>query len=554
MAPENDIQVVSQFVLRARRVAAHSLARSRDSLAELAVLKISGHLTLDGTFTTRHKLPDEEVFESLAARVRPFTLASEPIYFVKLFESLHRLLETSSASTGDEISNRLVKLRAEWTTIDLQGRGQLAFWIQSERRDGSDKSPQVTDIQLAASWMYADLVHSDPKGPKREGLRFTIKERYSAAVNVFSRLALLSLATHDAIMELHEADAIELDPISLETEVVVGQDELVEEGVAYVGPANSPMPSMGAVLSNLAEGWERFTPTVLLRNNSSNRVEVVMTAADGSVVATYDAAVSKRRHFEDNFHWAALIAGVMTAEVAFTVESEAIVESRFIGWVSEATTNQMKMAEAKLQSEISQSETITFFVGKTPLFSLGTPPPDPEEVARLEVLTETLDDLTALEALIQKPLAPLKGTCSVYDRVRLRQARLLLEGNVVPLAPSPMRITSAHGVTPKAVICAAWTFMLGDDTSVPMPAMAVRHPLMQPDQVTEILDSEPSEDVIIMKIPVLEPFVAWVPALVSVKDDEGIRKPTKLGLSHVDEKVLFGDDWDGSISIEHSHS
>lgn len=553
MTSESDVKVVSQFVLRARRVAAHSLAQNRESLRELAGFKITGNVTLDGTFTTRRKLPDEEVFESLAARVRPFTLATEPIYSEKVFEALHQLLKSMRDSPIDNIKGRLATLRAEWAAIDLQGIGALAFWVQTERGDGADRSPQVTDIQLAASWMYADLVHSNPKGPKRQGLRFPIKERYSAAVNVFSRIALLSLATHDAIMELHQSGAIELDPLSLATDVVVGIDELVEEGVAYVGPVGAPMPNMDASLGFPPKGWDQFTPTVLLRNDSRNQIEVVMTASDGSVVAAYDAAIARRWSRDNALHWAVLIAGVVTAEFSFLVEGGTVENIRLVELASEATTNLMMLTEAKLQREMSQAEEVTFFVAEKPFFSFRVPPMEPKKAAWIDVSIDTLIDLTAIEAVTKKSLAPLRGSYSVRDRVRLRQARLLLEGNLVPLELSPMQITAARGVTPQVVLSAEWTFILGDDTSVTMPQMAVMHPLMRPGKVTEVLDGDPPKDLITMEIPVPEPFVAWVPDLLLVEDDEDLEGPTRLGLSHIDEKGLFGG-WEGAISTHLSRT
>lgn len=545
MTSESDVQVVSQFVLRARRVAAHSLAQNRDSLRELAGFKFTAHVTLDGTFTTRRKLPDEEIFESLAARVRPFTLATEPIYSEKVFKALHRLLKTSPVPLGDDINERLSRLEAGWSGIDLQGNQALAFWVQTERRDGSDRSPQVTDVQLAASWMYADLVHSNPKGPKKEGLRFKIKERYSAAVNVFSRIALLSLATHDAIMELHETEAIPLDRVAIEADVVVGLDELIEEGEAYVGPVDTPMPSMDAALKFPPEGWEKFTPTVLLRNDSRNQVDVVITALDGSVIATYHAAVSKRWTRDDIWHWAVLIAGVVTAEFSFII-GETVHEIQLVELVSEATTNTMKLTEAKLQREMNQAEEVTFIVAGKPFFSFRVPPMDPKQAAQVDVTIDTLTDVTKIEALLEKALAPLRGNCSMRDRVRLRQARLLLEGHLVPLELPPMQITAPRGVIPQVILSQGWTFTLGDETLISVPAMAVRHPLMRPSEVTQILDSDPPTDRLTMEIPVPEPFVAWVPELLRVEEDEDLRQPTSLSLSHSGE--LFGDEWDGAIS------
>jgi hypothetical protein len=201
---------------------------------------------------------------------------------------------------------------------------------------------------------------------------------------------------------------------------------------------------------------------------------------------------------------------------------------------------------------MSEAQNIMFSVLGTPFFSLATPRMDPEEAAFVDVSIDTLSDLVAIEDMLGKPLAPLTGSYSKGGRARLRQARLLLEGKVVPLAPSPMRVTSAHGVIPQVVMGAGGSFMLGDDTVVPMPPMAVRHPLMRPDDVTAIPDSDPPTDSISMGIPVQEPFLAWVPDLASVSGDQDLRQPTRLGLSHLNEADLFGE-WDGSISTGRSN-
>src|SRR4051794_14815961 len=71
----NDEEIVARFVLRARRVEAHSLVQDREAFAELAEEKGTIRLTVDGSGTMTRSLPaDEEVFESLAARVRPLVL------------------------------------------------------------------------------------------------------------------------------------------------------------------------------------------------------------------------------------------------------------------------------------------------------------------------------------------------------------------------------------------------------------------------------------------------------------------------------------------------
>jgi hypothetical protein len=78
---------VERFVLRARRVMAHSLVRDHSKvLNELASGTIQVHVqvnkaTGEATHRFTMELPPEEAFESFAARLRPFTMRKEPVYW-----------------------------------------------------------------------------------------------------------------------------------------------------------------------------------------------------------------------------------------------------------------------------------------------------------------------------------------------------------------------------------------------------------------------------------------------------------------------------------------
>lgn len=77
---------------------------------------------------------------------------------------------------------------------------------------------------------------------------------------------------------------------------------------------------------------------------------------------------------------------------------------------------------------------------------------------------------------------------------------------------------------------------------------------MRPEAVTEAPNSDPPKDIVVMAIPVDEPFVAWVPELLVVDDDEGLQQPVRLGLCHLEEAGPFGGVRDGSISGNHGPS
>jgi len=70
------------FILRARRVEEHSLARDRAALDLLARMQFKVQVTPSrGTATWIQEFPPEEQVESAAARVRPLILNDDPTHW-----------------------------------------------------------------------------------------------------------------------------------------------------------------------------------------------------------------------------------------------------------------------------------------------------------------------------------------------------------------------------------------------------------------------------------------------------------------------------------------
>jgi hypothetical protein len=106
-------------------------------------------LAADGSVTVRRSLPaDEEVFESLAARVRPLTLDREPIYYQKVLGALRRLLRAAESTTAQHVE-QLDQLAAAWRAIAL-GRQSQSYAMRTEDLDGSNATDLVSDNELAA--------------------------------------------------------------------------------------------------------------------------------------------------------------------------------------------------------------------------------------------------------------------------------------------------------------------------------------------------------------------------------------------------------------------
>lgn len=529
---------LNRFALRARRIAAHSLASDRATLGSLSEFTFTGHIQLDGSMEIRRALPDEEAFESLAARVRPLLVKSESVYYEKVLKAIQTSLHSQEANVPARLLTQFASLQHQWSGIDLGGTTVLRFAIQSAKTDGSEVTPQVSDTQLAAAWLYGDLVHVDTKGHKSKGLLFPIKERYSAAVSYFAHVAVLTLRTLDLVIELHEEGVINLDIEVLERDVVVGVNELVDKSVAYVAPAGSPMPALD-ITRELPEGFQPLTVTELLRHDPVNQLKVVLTAADGSTVSEYEAAVSRREQKDDRLHWEALVAGAVTIEVSFRLEDGSLKDGRFEGLQSHATTNRLKLAEAMLSLEMATSQEMHFLVEGEKFFSLGVGSRATPEVTFIEVSIDTLYDLVVIENITGRELTPLSGHYSNSDRAMLRRTRLLWEGEVVQFRLSPLESTAPAGTIPRVVVAPATIQSIGD-TNYPLPLTCIRHPLMDAQSISSVPDSDPPTDQTQMVVPSGEPFLAWAPEKRQVDGDDDLLQPAPWDLSHFDERPYIG--------------
>lgn len=196
MSTESDTKVVAAFVRRLRRVAAHSLLRDDrgDFLNDLAQVTFRGTPNGDGTMTLHQRLPDEERFESLAARLRPFTLEKDPLSYVKAFDALDRLIDSDEPKC-QEITN---VMRAEWSKATDRTIRTRAYTVITE-------SETVNDVDLAYAWLYGDLVHGDHGKNLLSPM-----QRFQAAVGVFSAVAIAALATLNLIRQLADMAAVTL--------------------------------------------------------------------------------------------------------------------------------------------------------------------------------------------------------------------------------------------------------------------------------------------------------------------------------------------------------
>lgn len=345
MVKTDDLETLRRFVLWARRIQEHSMVKDWEGLKYHARGSFEG--LLDGKFSLVQKLPaDEEVFESLAARVRPLTLKNEPVYYVTVLDALERLLE--GVTTDDGAKGRFEGLRRAWSAAQIQGKQIHGYALQQMKHDGSEATSIVSDTQLGAAWLYADLVHSEATGSKREALAFPLKERYAAAVRLFSHIAVLAVETLQILEGLQKAKKLAIPESAWEEAVIVGESEFTQEARAFVAEPGSPMPDLRESVE-FGERWSKFTVTELLRQDPANHVRVVIDDVGGNVVASYDTAVAHRDAKDSAARaWHVLVAGSVMFKFAFDTRDHQKSVGMFLGWEAHDSTNELKLASAQL--------------------------------------------------------------------------------------------------------------------------------------------------------------------------------------------------------------
>jgi hypothetical protein len=531
----SDDETLRRFVLRARRVQAHSLVQNWDELLRRGSGEFNGQLDVSGRMTITRRLPEnEEVFESLASRVRPLTVKSEPVYYVKVFDAIERGLENADAD--EELRARLHDLRRAWDAAEIQGTQTQAYAMQSARVDGTEATNLVSDTQLAAAWLYADLVHADAQGPKKEALAFPLRERYAAAVRVFSHMAALTVATLQLIESLRDDGALLVEESVWNDDVVVGVFELVEEARVFLAPLGSEMPDMGDSLE-VGQEWGAFTVTELLRQDSANHVHVVLRTESGEAIASYDAAVSRRSPTDISVEWDVLVAGSVAFRFAFDLQGEQITGAHFLGWDTFDSTNELKLASTRLLLQVDRAAAMAFEVRDRQLLTLAPPTFSDDERLELEVITQAADDIVTIERLSGQTLEPCNGRFDDRDRVRLRRTRLLWEGQIVHAMRHPVTVTAPEGNPPQVIAVAPEALDVGG-AEVPAPQTLMRHPEMTATETGIDPAAGPDAKTYRMEAPSGEQFLAWSPERAHVASDDALAVSAAWDLVGIDEATF----------------
>lgn len=246
------IAIVEGFVLRARRVVAHSLCADDNGLANLAdgawrAIRKSGEESL------QRVLPNEEVLESLAARVRPLILKKDPVQHGYVLNALTTYLmrheHVDSAAWCSE-------LKKDWKSADLES-GTAGYYL-SITQSGTEEPPlELTDVALAGTWFYGDLVHAK-QDEIDKGKPFEIDQRYAAAAVRVAQLATLARDTLSYIRSLVDDGTLPISDAAMDTIPVKTEATTVTLTGIYSAPIGTEFP--GPAGEALPGDWQASFP------------------------------------------------------------------------------------------------------------------------------------------------------------------------------------------------------------------------------------------------------------------------------------------------------
>lgn len=244
---------IDTFVVRARRICAHSLAQDLDRLRKLS----EGEMQLvfpkaGGPATLVFDFPPEEVVESAAARVRPLML--DDVSMISVLKAIRSL--TAESDDRESIRAWESEVRAEWNKRMGTSPSDDGFQTYYESAT-TGETGATNHIELAQAWIYGDVVHHDQDHLSRTQV-WGVGERFRAAVPLVAFVMSAAWNVLENIREMENRKALTVSPRAWTVDVVAEERYERKLELAFVGGPGAALPTSASDV--LGPEWQQFDP------------------------------------------------------------------------------------------------------------------------------------------------------------------------------------------------------------------------------------------------------------------------------------------------------
>ncbi|MET1087331.1 MAG: hypothetical protein ABWY04_09470 [Arthrobacter sp.] len=260
------LKLLERFVLRARIVQDHSLAR------DIGVLRKQADTTFKFVFTrnpatgeTSGKLkpvdliPTEQL-ESAAARVRPIFLKSDKVHYESVLDTVNTALKGRSGASDLMAKAKALRSSFRQADPDYPSGKPESDW------DGS----ALSNKQLSGAWLYGHLLHDDAVRRSYSGL-MPLEEIYLSAMRTVCSEVLTTVETLHLIELLQVKGWLELSESLFTDEVTVTATSWVQPGEvrAFTAPVGTALPDNFGMDDLESHGWKDAAVELLPRTNET---------------------------------------------------------------------------------------------------------------------------------------------------------------------------------------------------------------------------------------------------------------------------------------------
>lgn len=246
------------FVVRARRVEAHSLAADWEVLVALAGAPYTVTDLGNGQARLRQEYPAEEVVESAAARIRPLLLEGDACSYLKALAAVGFFCRELPHDT-----KWLKEARAEWRTRAEPNAAREDGYQVMIGDPATGRTVELDDRKLATAWIYGDVVHHDTNLLKQAD-PFGLSERFRAAVPLVAWVMVKAIELLNYGRVLHEAGLLDLPAELFDREVVLKSTCWEDTVRAYKAPVGTPAPA--DALAPFSDEWIPLSGSAGLRH------------------------------------------------------------------------------------------------------------------------------------------------------------------------------------------------------------------------------------------------------------------------------------------------